>query len=228
MFSMYSSHYYDEVALSIPGYQEITDRLIQLVEKKSYNTILDLGTGTGRVAVKLADSVYRVIAVDKSEEMLNKLDEKIRRKHIENIEIIKKDITGWEFLWPNTEPILTECVFTSIICSFVLLHLNNKWKAIVLEKLRGSLKPNGRIFIADVKPENAWRVRKGANKIYRRLIANREKKYPILFTVKCTLSCLFCERLLSEGQWRELLKGAGYNDIVSEDFNNFMLLYAKS
>ncbi len=228
MLSIYNARYFDKVALSIPGYREITNRLIQLIEKKSRNTILDLGAGTSRVAVKLADSVYKVIAVDKSEEMLDKLDEKIRRKHIDNIEIIKKDITGWEFLWPNTEPILTECMFTSIICSFVLLHLNDKRKAIVLERLRGSLKSDGRIFIADIKPEKAWQVRKGVNKIYWRLITERERKYLILFTIKYFLSCLFCEHLLSENKWREVLKETGYSNIMSEDFNNFMLLYAKN
>lgn len=228
MFSIYNARYFDRVALSIPGYQEITGRIAQLINRESYCVVLDVGTGTGRVILKLADSVSKVVAVDNSEEMLRKLSEKIKKKHINNIQIAKKDITSWEFLWPNTDPILTEYAFTSIVCSFILHHFKYKWKKIVVDKLRESLRQNGQIIIADINPEKVWQIRKRINANYWKLISEKENSYPIGLMAKNILSCLFFEHSLSAVSWEELLKEAGYINIKNEVFDNFILVWANN
>ncbi|MDD5422379.1 MAG: class I SAM-dependent methyltransferase [Candidatus Omnitrophica bacterium] len=226
MFSIYDSDYFDEITLSVPGYREVTDRLYQNIEKKPYCTVLDIGTGTGEIALKLAGSVFRVVAVDNSKDMLRKICGKTMRKSINNIRIIERDITDRAFLWPNTDPVLLDCMFTSVVCCFVLHHLRDRWKKIVLEQLRKSLKPGGKIIIADMKPEKAWQIRKQANAVYWRLVRERENRYPVWSAVKSVLSCLFFEHSLSPEAWEELLKEAGYKDARKEAIGDFTLISA--
>jgi len=228
VISIYNAKYYDKIALSIPGYTEIIDRIVQIVHKKSYYTVLDVGTGTGRIPLKLADKVFKIVAVDISQEMLDKLDKKIHKKHIDNIQPIKRNIADWSFLWPNTNPILSECAFNSVICSFILHHINTKWKKIVLERLRESLTLDGLLIIADVDIRKAWKIKKLANHIYWELIKKRENKYPICFILRQTLSYLFFEHPLLEESWIRLLTQIGYGNVKFETFNNFILIWARS
>ncbi|MFA6142665.1 MAG: methyltransferase domain-containing protein [Candidatus Omnitrophota bacterium] len=228
MFSIYNARYFDKIALSIPGYREITDKLVQQIEKKPYCTVLDMGAGTGRIALKLADGVFKVVALDNSEEMLGRLSEKARRRRVDNIQIVKKDITSWELLWPNTDLILGDGVFTSVICSFVLHHLRDKWKKVVLGQLRKSMKPDGQIIIADVRPEKAWQIRKQVNVIYWKLIHEKENKYPGWLIAKNALSYLFFEHSLSADAWKELLREAGYKNAKCEICGDFVLAWANN
>lgn len=228
MFSVYSARYFDRIALLIPGYVEISDKIVQLVDKKSHCAVLDVGAGTGSIALKLSDSVSEIVAVDNSEEMLEKIRDKIKNKNRSNIRVVKKDITSWEFLWPDSDPVLTECAFTSIVCSFVLHHLNDKWKKIVLEKMRESFKPNGRIIIADIRPKKVWQARRQANAIYWKLIHEKENRYPVGLIAKNILSCLFFEHSLSVDLWEKLLREAGYKNIKNEVFGDFILVWANN
>jgi len=227
MDSIYNTKYYDIVALSIPGYKEVVDKIIQLVDKKSYCSILDVGTGTGRIALKLADKVFKIVAIDISQEMLNKLDEETRKKHIDNIQTVRRNITDWSFLWPVSDPILLGCAFNSVICSLVLHHINTRWKKVVLEELKGSLKSDGLLVILGVNAKSAWKVKKLANRLYWDLIKKKENKYPIRFILKRTISYLFFEHRLSKERWRGLLNGIGYDNVNFETFGNFELIWTK-
>ncbi len=228
MSSIYNARYFDKVALSMPKYKEITDRIIQLVSREPCCVALDLGSGTGRIAISLSGDISKIVAVDNSEEMLEKLSEKIKKKRINNIQIAKKDITSWEFLWPDTDPILTEHAYTSIICSFILHHFKYKWKKIVVDKLRKALRPDGQIIIADIKPEKIWQIRKQTNAIYWKLIREKENRYPIGLMAKNILSCLFFEHSLSVGSWGKVLREAGYKNIKNEAFGEFILIWANN
>lgn len=57
------------------------------------DTLLDVGAGTGRFALPLAQYVKSVTALDHSRAMLNVLSQKKRRLEIENIEVIE---AAWE------------------------------------------------------------------------------------------------------------------------------------
>lgn len=207
---------------------EIMDILIQKVEKKPYYTVLDIGPGAGMIALKLSDSVFKIVAIDDSRTISERMSEEIHAKHIRNIQVIEKDIAGWKFLWPNTEPILTDCAFNSIICGFVLHHLKNKWKKIVLERLRESLTMDGQLIIVDVRPMRRGQIRRRAISLYRKLIRERGSRYPAWFAVKKVLSYLFFGRSLSANAWEKLLREAGYKNTKNEIFGDFILVWANN
>lgn len=227
MLSIYDAKYFDKVALSLSGYMEITDRLIQQIEKLPYCTVLDLSAGTGRVALKLSEDVFKVVVVDSSGQMLERISEKIEKKRADNIQVIRKDIAAGEFLWPSHDPILTGCAFNYIICSFVLRHINNSSKKTIIKKLRSSLASGGRMMIVDLIPGSVPRVRKEIDAIYLKLVRERENRYPFWFAIKRMLSYAFREHSLSGNTWEKMLEEAGYKDVAVETFCDFVLISAK-
>jgi ubiquinone/menaquinone biosynthesis C-methylase UbiE len=73
-----NAQYYDDIYAYIKGSQ-ITDQecllIISLLGKEQGN-VLDIGAGTGRHAITLAERGYQVTALDSSSEMLNRLHAK--------------------------------------------------------------------------------------------------------------------------------------------------------
>jgi len=224
---IYKAKYYDKVALSIPGHAKIIDKIIQIIDKVSYHVILDVGIGTGAIPIKLATKVFKIIAVDSSQGMLDRLNGKINRKHINNIQLIKGNIADWSFLWPNTAPILSECAFNSVICNFVLHHVNTKWKKIVLEELRDSLVSDGLLVIVGTSIKRTWKVKKLTNRFYWDMIKKTENKYPIRFIFKRIISYLFFEHPLTEKKWISLLSEIGFDGIKTKNFDNFILIWCR-
>ncbi len=142
---------YDIFTRPLKG-QSITDEEISfinfLVEPGA--NILDVGAGTGRHAVTLAEQGYKVTAIDSSKEMLNQLKQKTDvRRQTSRIKIINHDILSYQ---PPAEPALS-----GNKGSYELIILMwNSWNEIVLTKtdavklltkLKKSLKSGGKILI---------------------------------------------------------------------------------
>ena len=71
---------YDEIYPSTPDLEDIADFLLTLTAPGA--SVLELGVGTGRVALPLADKGFRVHGVDSSEGMLARLAEKDPERRI--------------------------------------------------------------------------------------------------------------------------------------------------
>lgn len=64
---------YDRLMPRLPFYREVVARHIDAMQSDGIETVLDLGAGTGNVAVPLAEAGRRVTAVDISRSMLERL-----------------------------------------------------------------------------------------------------------------------------------------------------------
>lgn len=75
---------YDEVCFAqVPG---LVDKAIQLLAAGREDTVLDVATGPGTLAVRLAPHVRRVIAIDFAEMMIERLRGHIMRSRLSNLE----------------------------------------------------------------------------------------------------------------------------------------------
>jgi len=75
---------YDEVFFGqLP---ELTDAAIELLAPRREDRVLDIATGPGTLAVRLAPRVKRVVAIDFAEVMLERLRGHIMQKHLSNLE----------------------------------------------------------------------------------------------------------------------------------------------
>src|SRR6185436_8845265 len=75
---------YDEVYFGrLP---ELTDAAVELLLPQREDRVLDIATGPGTLAVRLAPRVKRVVAVDFAEVMISRLRGHIMQKHLHNVE----------------------------------------------------------------------------------------------------------------------------------------------
>src|SRR5512145_90200 len=86
---------YDEVVFGqVP---ELTEAAIELLSCDKEDTVLDVATGPGTLAVRLAPRVHRVVAIDFAEAMLERLRLHVMQKHLHNLEVRLMD--GQELLF---------------------------------------------------------------------------------------------------------------------------------
>ena len=109
-------------------------KLLSSVEMQSGQTVLDLATGTGLLAIPAAKKVApgKAIGVDFSSGMLSQAKDKIEKEGINNLELIKGDIEKIEF-----EPEQ----FDRIFCSSAIVYVVDV--PAMIGKCYSWLKPGG-------------------------------------------------------------------------------------
>lgn len=130
---------YDDYVLGVEGYSETIERIIELAEPEKSDTVLDLGTGTGALSLRLAPKVRRVIARDISEQMLKVAREKAQKKNVKNI-----DFDFGSFSEPNCGEKVD-----IIVSNLAFHHLTDEEKRNAISVWYGLLKPGGRVILGD-------------------------------------------------------------------------------
>jgi malonyl-CoA O-methyltransferase len=104
-----------------------------------FDSILEIGCGTGKNTVFLAQIGGSVRAVDFSQGMIEKAKEKVQ---FENVHFSIMDITQpWD---------LQNRSFDLIVCNLVLEHIRDL--AFVFSEARRTLQPSGQFFINELHP----------------------------------------------------------------------------
>jgi ubiquinone/menaquinone biosynthesis C-methylase UbiE len=105
------------------------------------STVVDLGAGTGQFAIAVAPACARVIAVDVSAVMLDRLRAKVADAGLTNVEVVHAGFLSYQH---QGEPAAL------IYSRFALHHLPDFWKALALTRLHGILRPGGALRLWDV------------------------------------------------------------------------------
>ncbi len=105
------------------------------------STVVELGTGTGQFAVAAAQVCRRVVAVDVSPVMLERLREKLDRCDTSNVEIVDGGFLTYEH---------TGAAADVVYSRFALHHLPDFWQAIALRRMAEMLRPGGVLRLSDV------------------------------------------------------------------------------
>jgi SAM-dependent methyltransferase len=104
-------------------------------------TLVDLGTGTGTLALAAAPLCRRVVAVDVSSEMVNLLREKVHRLDIENFKGVRSGFLTYEHQGDSADFVYSRNA---------LHHLPDFWKALALARTAAFLKPGGVLRLRDL------------------------------------------------------------------------------
>jgi ubiquinone/menaquinone biosynthesis C-methylase UbiE len=105
------------------------------------SVVVDLGCGTGQFALAAAALCRRVVAVDVSPFMRDRLRRKLDDANIENVEIVDAG-----FLTYDHAEDLADIVYSR----YALHHLPDFWKAMALRRVRAMLRPGGVFRLWDV------------------------------------------------------------------------------
>jgi len=167
-------------------YERVLDRVVEYCEldKNSYKSVIDIGTGTGNLAARFLKRGLNVIGIEPSIEM-----RKIcQQKHPEMM------VEDGDFL---TIPLYIPQV-DLVVSAYALHHLMPVEKVSAVIEMKRLLKPKGRIVIADLMFRNAAeerRIRQALQDTGRNDILDEFKdEYPGLFE---ELTIIFTEEGLS-------------------------------
>jgi ubiquinone/menaquinone biosynthesis C-methylase UbiE len=105
------------------------------------STLVELGPGTGQLTVAVAPRCRRVVAVDVSAPMLERLRGKLATAGIDNVEVVQAGFLSYEHSGPPADFAYSR---------YALHHLPDFWKALALARLRALLAPGGVLRLWDV------------------------------------------------------------------------------
>jgi len=105
------------------------------------STLVDLGAGTGVLALAVAPLCRRVIAVDVSPVMTAAIRDRIDAYELENVTVVDAGFLSYEY---DGEPV--DFVYTRN----ALHQLPDFWKAIALDRMAGLLRPGGILRLRDL------------------------------------------------------------------------------
>lgn len=184
----------------------MVERVITEAAARPSDRVIDLGCGSGQLALRLAPGAASVLAVDVSREMIALLEENARRAHVSNVEGVATPIERL-----TVEPGSVDLV----VSNYALHHLRDPDKKIVVERAMTWLAPGGRLIIGDMM------FGIGASADDRRIIASKlelfVKKGPAgwwRIAKNATRYLLrLQERPISLERWIALFEGAGLSDV---------------
>jgi ubiquinone/menaquinone biosynthesis C-methylase UbiE len=121
----------------------IADAMIKALHPMGTELVMDYGTGTGNIAMRIAPHVRRIIAVDSAKGMLEVLHEKLIADRITTIEPRE---------WSIGQNTANLPVFDLIVSSMTLHHVRET--AVAARTFHELLRPGGKIAIADLDSDN--------------------------------------------------------------------------
>ena len=105
------------------------------------SVVVDLGCGTGQFALAVASECRRVVAVDVSLVMRERLHEKLQDADLDNVEIAAAGFLTCEHLGERADIVYSR---------YALHHLPDFWKVMALRQVRSMLRPGGIFRLWDV------------------------------------------------------------------------------
>ncbi len=146
-FARHASEWDDLRALHTSDGQ-VETHLAQALSDASIGAILDIGTGTGRMAELFADQADRIVALDKNLEMLRVARAKLQHLPASRIELVQGDFADLPFAAGSFDTVLLHQV----------LHFAQD-PALPLAEAARVTRPGGRIAIVDFAAHNREELR---------------------------------------------------------------------
>ncbi|MDD1749519.1 MAG: methyltransferase domain-containing protein [Methanothrix sp.] len=115
--------------------------ILDFLDLKPDQTVLEIGTGTGEFALAAAPHCARVYAVDLSCGMLRYARKKAASRDIGNVDFLQGGFLTYEH---QSDPV------DAVVTQIALHHLPDFWKQIALLRIADVLKDGGRFCLRDV------------------------------------------------------------------------------
>jgi putative AdoMet-dependent methyltransferase len=131
---------YDETHSSLYDPMQQAHEILDRIALAKNDILVDLGAGTGTLAIEAAKRCKMVYAVDISPPMLCQAKRKAERSGISNIEFIEGGYLTYEHNGDDPDVIVSVAA---------VHHLPDFWKAVALKRIFDLLKPGGQFVLRD-------------------------------------------------------------------------------
>lgn len=123
------------------GFQHLRDRILELAAPQRTDVVVDVGCGTGLLALELADRVERVWAIDISPSMIDYLSTKAASADLDNIDGAVASAVSL--------PLVDACA-DIVVSNYCFHHLDAAGKRRALDEAMRVLRPGGRLVFGDM------------------------------------------------------------------------------
>ncbi|MHB8659397.1 MAG: class I SAM-dependent methyltransferase [Solirubrobacteraceae bacterium] len=130
----------EEVARG-PGFQNLRDRILGIAQPSAGEVVVDVGAGTGLLALAVAPSVGSVWAVDLSPRMCEALAAKATSDGSLNVQALVASAVSLP---------LADCSADVVVSNYCFHHLGDADKRRALSEAFRVLRPGGRLVFADM------------------------------------------------------------------------------
>ena len=124
-----------------PGFQALRDRIVRLAGPAPGDVVVELGAGTGLLALAIADRAQKVWAIDSSRAMGEYLRVKAESAELDTVRVVHASITNI--------PLVDE-VADLVLSNYCFHELGERAKRRALSEAFRVLRPGGRVVIGDM------------------------------------------------------------------------------
>lgn len=185
------------------GLEKVVAAILEQLTLTGDETVVDLGCGTGEVALKLAPMAKEVIGVDIASGMIARLEERAHALGLANVQGVVSSLEEFD-LAPGSVDV--------VVSNYVFHHLTDAAKEETLAKIAVWLRPGGQLVFGDMM------LGRGLASDDRRVIARkvhvlarrglggwwRIAKNAVRYLVRVQ------ERPVSRERWRQMLLRVGF------------------
>jgi len=192
------------------GFGRLRDELLSRAQPTAEDRVLDLGAGTGLLALAVAPMVAHVTAIDNSPAVSRLLEAKARQLAITNVTMIVADARNLP---------LESSSIDLAVSNYCLHHVTDEDKLVALRELARVLRPGGRLVLGDMMFNIGFRTARD-RRVVAHLAISMLRRHPagvlrVLINVAKTLFAP-SEHPASVEWWERALNESGFSSVRVE------------